>query len=149
MPNSNRRNSIPIREALSRAILEKEKQLNDLSIELAALKDALASYEAVEKRARSAYVTEKGYDAHAYVGMKVSQAVRSYLERRGAAVYINEIVTALAQGGASLGRYPLRTVKIAVTSPSAAHMFHVRQDGYVELKATEQTRATALASRTS
>ncbi|HZU09024.1 MAG TPA: hypothetical protein VFA02_03920 [Pseudacidobacterium sp.] len=83
---------------------------------------------------------QKAYDALApdgslrtkYRGIRTWVAIREYLREVGSAS-LHDIVDALLAGGADLGKYPLRTVKISVSSPHMKKLFKAETVGNDEV----------------
>lgn len=61
-----------------------------------------------------------------FKGMRLGAAIREYLYRKGASATIQELIEVLAAGGCSEGKYPKRSVKLAiVNNPS---LFEISND---------------------
>lgn len=98
------------------------------------------------ERAYSALNPESDPKAVRYAKMRVWIAVREYLRTVGGKASVTDILDALARGGANLGRYPLRTIKIAVNSPYMRQTFRVDtvgNDDVVSLRKDDSTRGPA------
>jgi hypothetical protein len=80
------------------------------------------------QRAYAELAPEDNSRAGKYARMRVWQAVREYLRSVGEAS-VTDILNELSSGGAALGKYPLRTVRIAITSPYMKDTFHVQTVG--------------------
>jgi hypothetical protein len=129
------------RQMLIEAIADKEREFDTINSELGALRRALESYDRSISHAPHAPLRKAGPNPHKFVGMRTAEAVSYFLRESGGRASVHEIVSALAEGGASLGRYPLRTVKISVTSPSTRHIFRVDANDMVELISGEDAES--------
>lgn len=102
------------------------------------------------KKAYDALTPPDGQGPGKYAGMRVWIAVREYLRAAGGKASVTEILDDLERGGAKLGKYPLRTIKIAVNSPYMRQIFKVEalgDDDVVSLRKDDGGRESPGASR--
>jgi hypothetical protein len=88
------------------------------------------------ERAYAALNPESDPKAGRYARLRIWMAVREYLREVGKAS-VTDILDALDRGGARLGKYPLRTVRIALNSPYMKNTFRIEtvgNDDVVSLK---------------